>query len=217
MANVSNLDMRDAKHAIKKNPVKYKSTCEIFDGMKSYPEDYATGKWDLGIQIVGEGKLKRVASPSHPIKMFTCTQQTFATVKLKESVDRSLVPDIDFILYIRDEGISQVSAISTTALNGKKAVGLKVLPDFRTDSVKMRINDQFRYRKVDNPLGANYFDIDPYIRYDRNENELEAHKSLLKQVNKFDDPDESSDDEGITHNSEHIFLIDRSQSMNLKM
>ena len=66
-------------------------------------------------------------------------------------------------------------------------------------------------------MGANYFDIDPYIRYDRNESELETHKSLLKQVNKFDDPDESSDDEGITHNSEHIFLVDRSQSMKKKM
>ena len=90
------------------------------------------------------------------------------------------MPDIDFILYIRDEGISQISAISTTALNGKQAISLKVLPDFRTDLVKMRISDQYRYRKVDNPLGANYFDIDPYIRYDRNESELETHKSLLK-------------------------------------
>ena len=36
---------------------------------------------------------------------------------------------------------------------------------------------------------------------------------MLKQVNKFDDSDESSDDEGIVHNSEHIFFVDRSESM----
>ena len=49
LANVSNIDMRDAKHGLKTNPEKYLSTCELFDATMRYPEDYATGVWDVGI------------------------------------------------------------------------------------------------------------------------------------------------------------------------
>lgn len=74
------------------DPEKYSSTCEVFDATKLYPENYSTGVWDIGIQVVGEGKLTRIASPSHPLRIFTSTKQTFATVKIKSIVDRSLVP-----------------------------------------------------------------------------------------------------------------------------
>lgn len=40
---------------------------------------------------------------------------------------------------------------------------------------------------------------------------------MLRQVNKFDDSDESSDEESGSANSEHIFLIDRSESMQNKL
>ncbi len=41
-----------------------------------------------------------------------------AIVSLSPTVDRSLVPSRDFVLYIRDEGIAVPSAVSTDAPSG---------------------------------------------------------------------------------------------------
>ena len=78
----------------------------------------SSGLWDIQVQIQGEGKIERVTSINHPIKVLTTPSKTSAIVKLKPSVDRSLVPNKDFVLYVRDAGISKPSAISAMTPSG---------------------------------------------------------------------------------------------------
>ena len=49
------------------------------------------------------------------------------------------MPSRDFVLYLRDEGISTLSAISSKSLSGQQAISLKVLPDYRAKNVKERV------------------------------------------------------------------------------
>ena len=63
-------------------------------------------------------------------------------VKVRSSVDRNYVPSNDFVLYIRDENISAISAISALSFSGDYAIGLRVLPDYRTNRVKENIDEQ---------------------------------------------------------------------------
>ena len=88
---------------------------------------------------MGEGRLTRLASLNHPVHVRLAPEGTFAQVALKESVDRTLVPSRDFVLYVRDEGISSLSAISSLTPSGQQAISIKVLPDYRATDVKERI------------------------------------------------------------------------------
>ena len=99
----------------------------------------ASGLWDIQVQIHGEGKLERVASLNHPIVVKTAPSKTTAIVNLKPSVDRSLVPNRDFVLYIRDEGLSKPTAVSAMTLGGQQAISVKILPDDRTEHEKSRV------------------------------------------------------------------------------
>lgn len=88
-----------------------------------------------------------------------------AIVSLSPKVDRSLVPSRDFVLYIRDEGISEPSAISTDTQSGCKAVNIKILPDSSSEHVKSRIRQEVQNRQNgDFPV-----DMTPDVRYERNE------------------------------------------------
>ena len=73
----------------------------------------SSGFYDFQIQVVGEGRLTRLASLNHPVQVRLAPEGTFAQVALKDCVDRTLVPSRDFVLYVRDEGISSLSAISS--------------------------------------------------------------------------------------------------------
>ena len=70
-----------------------------------------------------------MASLNHPVKVSLAPDQTYAKVALKDCVDRTLVPCRDFVFYVRVEGISNVSAISSQTLSGQQAISLKIMPD----------------------------------------------------------------------------------------
>ena len=63
-------------------------------------------------------------------------------VKIRSSVDRNYIPSNDFVLYIRDENISAVSAISALSFCGDYALGIRVLPDFRINRIKDDIDER---------------------------------------------------------------------------
>ena len=67
-------------------------------------------------------------------------------MKLRETVDRSLVPCQDFVLLIRDEKIDTTSVISSTTPSGQQAVSVKLLPDMRSIAVKKRIEKEIAER-----------------------------------------------------------------------
>ena len=83
--------------------------------------------------------MTRLASLNHPVHVKSAPDGSFAHVSLKDCVDRSLVPCRDFVMYIRDEGISSLSAISSQTLSNQQAISLKVLPDYRAQDVKQRV------------------------------------------------------------------------------
>ena len=117
--------------------------------------------------------MQRVSSLNHPIVVLTAPSKTSAMVSLKPSVDRSLVPNRDFVLYVRDEGISQPTIVSTMTLGGQQAISLKVLPDTRDEHVKSRIMQEIRSRMFGQSEDA--IDTAADINYARNELEQMAH------------------------------------------
>ena len=125
------------------DPERNASIVEYIEEVESMPMKVrSSGLWDIEVQIQGEGKLERIASINHPIKVITTPSKTSAIVSLKSSVDRSLVPNHDFVLYVRDEGISKPTAIATPTPSGQQAVSFKVLPDSRSEHVKSRIQQE---------------------------------------------------------------------------
>ena len=172
----------------------------------------ASGLWDIQVQIHGEGKLERVASLNHPIVVKTAPSKTTAIVNLKPSVDRSLVPNRDFVLYIRDEGLSKPTAVSAMTLGGQQAVSVKILPDDRTEHEKSRVMQNIRNRMPGR--ATDDIDTSASVTYARNEVELMQHQEALElqesQEIDSDDEEMKGDDE---NKKEYIFLIDRSGSM----
>ena len=65
-----------------------------------------TGLWDMQLRINGQAPLERLTSLNHPIKIQMSEDKQRAIITLKNTVDRSLVPCEDFVLYIRDTKIS---------------------------------------------------------------------------------------------------------------
>lgn len=113
---------------------------EIVQDVNEMPlKAQASGLWDIQVQVRGEGKLERVTSLNHPCTVLTTPSKTSALVSLKPSVDRSLVPTKDFVLYVRDSGISQPTAVSTITPSGQQAISLKMLTDTRSEHVKSRV------------------------------------------------------------------------------
>ena len=80
---------------------------EIVQDVEEMPlKAQASGLWDIQVQVRGEGRLERITSLNHPCNVLTTPSKAGALVSLKPSVDRSLVPTKDFVLYVRDSGIS---------------------------------------------------------------------------------------------------------------
>ena len=94
-------------------------------------------------------------------------------MNLKSTVDRSLVPNKDFVLYIRDEGISKPTAISTMTNSGQQAISLKMLTDTRSEHVKSRIIQELQSRRevlqADGISDSDQIDVDAEVSYARNE------------------------------------------------
>ena len=113
------------------DPQKYASIHEVLEVESMPVRTQSSGLWDISVWVKGEGKLTRVASLNHPVIVSTTQDHSYAHVNLKPEVDRSLVPNRDFVLYIRDEGISTVSAISAPTPSNQQAVSIKLVPDYR--------------------------------------------------------------------------------------
>ena len=96
----------------------------------------ASGLWDFQIKVHGQGELERIASLNHPIQVTLSPDKTKASVCLKSTVDRSLVPNSDFVLYIRDLKMAQPTVVSTLTPSMRQAISVQVIPDSRSDAVK---------------------------------------------------------------------------------
>ena len=127
----------------------------------------ASGVWDIQVQIQGQGQLERVASLNHPVNVLITPSKTNAIVSLKPKVDRSLVPNRDFVFYIDDQGISTPTVVSTQTPSNQQAINLMVLPDTRSDFVKSRITRDIQMRRNRNPQDV--IDMAPEVKYARNE------------------------------------------------
>ena len=56
---------------------------------------------------------------NHPVHVELTNDKKEALVSLSEKVDRSYVPSKDFVLYIRDTMMDQLTAFSSMTLTGK--------------------------------------------------------------------------------------------------
>ena len=73
---------------------------------------------------------------NHPVKAVLSEDKKNAVIKLRDTVDRSLVPCRDFVLLLRDESMTEPSIISAPTPSGRQAVSLKFVPDMRSIAVK---------------------------------------------------------------------------------
>ena len=133
-----------------------------------------------------------------------------ACVSLTPKVNRSLVPNKDFVLYIRDEGISKPSAISTLTASGQQAINIKVLTDSRSEHVKSRVMQDIM--ECSGISGTHELDMAADVKYSRTELEQLAHEQdMADRDEAAQDNDDEEQKEGECQ--EYIFLIDRSGSM----
>jgi len=208
---VSNLiGQREVQALAVEDPELYASVAHVLEVASMPVKTNASGLWDIEVLVKGQGSLQRVASLNHPVSVLLNNDKTDAVVTLKPSVNRSLVPSRDFVLYIRDEGISKPTAISSLTATGQQAVNLMMLPDSRSERVKERVRQDILSRKI---AGAQIEDVDmaPDIEYGRTEAETEEHlaeQASLTQA--LEEQEAEQEDEGV---KEYIFLIDRSGSM----
>lgn len=171
----------------------------------------ASGLWDIQVQIQGEGKLQRVASLNHPVVVKTAPSKTSAIVNLKPSVDRSLVPNRDFVLYIRDEGLAQPTTVSAMTLGGQQAISISILPDDRNEFEKSRVMQDIRSRMPGKAIDD--IDTSADVKYGRNEVEQMQHEEATAQLDEESDYDDEEMKDESENCQEYIFLIDRSGSM----
>ena len=175
-----------------------------------------SGLWDIQVRVQGAGKIKRVASLNHPIKAQINTDGGSAIVKLRDTVDRSLVPCQDFVLLIRDEKIATTSVISSTTPAGQQALSVKLLPDMRSIAVKKRIENEIAERL------QGMVDLNATVKYARTHAEQREYEQELKQ-DAGDMEDSDTEEEEVESDEEYkeepetkkefIFLLDRSGSM----
>lgn len=118
MGNASKALMEDLSLVEATDPDKYTSLQEFIEMSEMPVQTRSSGLYDFKIQVLGEGKLTRLASLNHPVHVKLAPEGKYAQVSLKDCVDRSLVPSRDFVLYVRDEGISSMSVISSQTLSG---------------------------------------------------------------------------------------------------
>ena len=103
-------------------------------------------------------------------------------MSLKHTVDRSLVPNRDFVLYVRDTAISQPSAISTQIPSGSQAISIRMLPDCRSEQIKARVQSELR--------DVASLDMSANITYGKNEAEKQAMQDDALSENDVSDSDE---------------------------
>ena len=124
-----------------------------------------SGLWDINITVKAEAPIERLVSLNHPVNFNISSDQQTASISLKDSVDRTLVPCRDFVLLIRDTKMSEPTAVVSTTPSGHHAVSIKVLPDTRSEEVKRRIEDQIKKRIQNFKNGM--IDIDATVEYKR--------------------------------------------------
>ena len=152
-----------------------RSTVQHIMDVESIPvKSQASGLWDIQVTIQGQGAISRVTSLNHPVNVILTPSKTGAIVNLKRNIDRSLVPSSDFVLYIRDQGISLPTVVSTITPSEQQAINLMILPDTRSDRVKQRISSDIRNRQEE------AIDISRGIQYARTEEEQLEHQSQLE-------------------------------------
>ena len=133
-----------------------------------------SGLWDIQVRVQGAGHIRRVASLNHPIRAQINPDGGSAIVKLRETVDRSLVPCQDFVLLIRDEKMDVTSVMASTTPSGQQAVSVKLLPDMRSIAVKKRIEKEIADR-LDGIV-----DLNSNVKYARTHQEQREYEQELK-------------------------------------
>ena len=108
-----------------------------------------SGLWDINVTVRSDAEIERLASINHSVKINIAEDLRSASVSLKDTVDRSLVPCSDFVLLIRDTAMHVPTAIQTSTPSGHTAVSIKVLPDLRSANVKERVEKEIRQRIKD--------------------------------------------------------------------
>jgi hypothetical protein len=68
--------------------------------------DGAPYLWNINVNIKMAGEIARLTSRNHPIVFELSQDKTEARVTLKDSSDKSRVPERDFVLLIRDSKIN---------------------------------------------------------------------------------------------------------------
>ena len=125
LGNVSNLacPQEGGDALVMSDPDRYASILTEVQEVEQFPVTARkSGLWSIDVTVKGDGPLERITSLNHPVSIVTTPTKLDAVVSLKPTVDRSLVPNHDFVLYVRDAGISKPSAISTMTPSRQQAI-----------------------------------------------------------------------------------------------
>lgn len=62
--------------------------------------------WDVKVNVKSQGRLERISSNSHAIKVNLPADEKSAVITLDSDIDKRTVPFNDFVLYLRDEMVN---------------------------------------------------------------------------------------------------------------
>ena len=194
---------------------KYKSTQEMAKVDLIPAKTNWLGLWDLEIRLKGQGTFERLCSLNHPIRIQLAQDKKQAIISLKRTVDRSIVPCEDFVLYIRDDKISQPTAICSITPSRQQALSIRILPDLRSEAEKSRVRQQIRSRRnssegIDTENNVNYQDEDEKESVDDLRSSVQSLQEKNKMGKKFSI---WGSEKGSRNCKEFIILFHRTEAM----
>ena len=146
--------------------------------------------WDIEVSVHMQGEIKRLASRNHKISYELSESQTEAKVGLSELQDKKAVPNMDFVLLIRDSLINVPVGFQTVNEHHEQAYMINILTDVTPAALRKK-------------QCAAQLDSDQNLIYEVNED-------TTTEAAEDEEEKESQQQLGI---NEYIFLIDRSGSM----
>ncbi|TNV84666.1 hypothetical protein FGO68_gene12911 [Halteria grandinella] len=151
--------------------------------------------WDIEVKLRMQGAITRVSSRNHKVQVeFQSDDKSHALVKLSDKQDKQIIPNQDFVLYIRDSALNTPVGFQSVNEHNEQAILVNVLTDVKTAAPSDVLDtDQKREYKAPSAIEEDAHMMDEAL--------------LLRQT------EEEQKREDRLRSNEYIFLIDRSGSM----
>lgn len=94
--------------------------------------------WDVSLNIEMQGRISRLASRHHKIKYELNSDGNQGRVVLADELDKSMIPQKDFVLLIRDSEINLPTGFTCISDESEQAIMVNVLVDLTPEAQRLK-------------------------------------------------------------------------------